>query len=86
MHWPVRKLAASEASSTAAPTSSSGLPKRPMGVRISNSWPRGVPFTRSPFSSVGKTPGAMAFTEIPSRAHSQARLRVNESSADFAAQ
>src|SRR5262249_9481549 len=43
MHCPVMKLAASEARRMAAPTNSSALPKRSMGVRMRNSWPRGVP-------------------------------------------
>ena len=43
MHWPVMKLAASDASSTAAPISSSGCPKRPIGVRSFSSRPRSVP-------------------------------------------
>src|SRR6185312_882012 len=35
---------------------------------------------------VGNTPGTIAFTEIPSRAHSHPRLRVSDSSAVLLAQ
>ena len=55
-----------------------------MGVRISNLLAACGAGDEPLFISVGKTPGAIAFTEIPSRAHSQARLRVRESSAVLA--
>ena len=41
-----------------------------MGVRSRSSWPRGVPVTMPLVISVGKIPGAMALTEMPSCAHS----------------
>src|ERR1700722_15529797 len=48
----------------APPVSSSIAPKRFMGVRIFNSRPRAVCRISSPFSAVGKTPGAIALTQI----------------------
>ena len=53
---PGHEAAASEARKTAAPTSSSSLPKRFIGVRIRNSWPRGQSSSAA-FRSVLKTPG-----------------------------
>src|SRR6185503_12958561 len=73
---PVTKLAPSEARKTAAPCSSSTRPKRRMGVRSRNSWPRGVPSSRAALRSVRKTPGTIAFTQTPWAAHSTASDRV----------
>src|SRR5688500_10972883 len=77
------KPAASDASSTAAPPTSDAVPKRCMGVRISSSRPRGVPSSSAWLNSVRKTPGAIALTLMPRRAHSTARLRVRPSTAAF---
>src|SRR6266496_1123964 len=78
---PVTKLAASEARNTAAPTNSSRLPKRRMGVRTRNSLPRGVPSKSARFRSVGNTPGAIAFTHTLCGAHSTASVFVSETTA-----
>src|SRR5262245_46916225 len=77
---PVTNVAASDARYTAAPTSSSRRPKRPIGVRVRNSWPRG-PFRISRLRSVSKTPGAIAFTVTPWRAHSTESARVRPATA-----
>src|ERR1700721_3234 len=69
---PVVYDAASEARYTAAPTSSSVFPKRPIGERILNSRPRSVLSSSFAFKSVRKTPGAMALTSTPWRDHSTA--------------
>ena len=83
---PLIKLAASLAKRTQAPTNSSGLPKRFIGVRIRNSRPRSVPLSNAEFSSVGKTPGAMQFTLMLSTAHSTASDLVKLRTAAFDAQ
>ena len=62
------------------------IPKRFIGVRMRISFPRSVPITRLRFNSVGNMPGAMALTTMPCSAHSQARLRVRDKIAVFAAQ
>src|SRR5262249_24853290 len=67
---PLTKLAASEERKIAAPTSSSTRPKRPAGVRSSSSRPRSVPSMSRALSAVRNTPGAIAFTHTPWRAHS----------------
>src|SRR5689334_22861408 len=78
--WPVKKLAESEARKTAAPTSSSNRPKRFIGVRRRNSCPLG-PSNNFAFKSVRNTPGAMAFTQTPWRAHSTAKDFVRDATA-----
>ena len=83
---PVTKRAASEARKTAAPASSSTLPKRPMGVRARNSFPRSELSSRFMLSSVRKTPGAMALTQTPCLAHSMASDCVSERTADLLAE
>lgn len=57
MHWPVIKLAASEARKMAVPTSSAIFPKRFMGVRVKSSLPRSVPSKSWEFSSVQEDTG-----------------------------
>jgi len=83
---PVTKLALSEARNTAAPTSSSSFPKRFIGVRKRNSCPRAVPSSSAALRSVRKTPGAMAFTQTPWRAHSIARDLVSDATAALLAE
>src|SRR5436190_7338008 len=83
---PVIKLAASDARKTAAPANSSTLPKRPIGVRIRNSWPRGVSSSSFSFNAVRKTPGAIAFTLTPCFAHSIARDFVSDPTAALLAE
>ena len=80
------KLAASEARNTAAPASSSTLPKRPIGVRVSSSRPRIVPSSNPSLSGVRNTPGAIALTTTPERAHSIASDLVNEATAALLAE
>jgi len=70
----------------AAPPSSSTFPNRRIGVRSRNSLPRSVPFSKAAFRSVGKTPGAMAFTQTPDVAHSRASDLVSEATAALLAQ
>src|SRR5258708_12244780 len=82
---PVTKDAASEHRYTAAPTSSSVFPNRPMGVRANNSLPRGVLSSRSALSAVWNTPGAIAFTVTPRLDHSTASERVSETTPDLLA-
>src|ERR1700748_61093 len=84
--WPVVKLASSDARYTTAPPSSSSLPKRFIGVRSRNSRPRSVPSSRAEFNSVRKTPGAIALTQTPKRAHSTASDLVSEATADLLAE
>src|SRR5688572_2684370 len=80
---PVMKLAASEARKTAAPATSSGVPKRRIGVRVRISCPRSVPVSTELLICVGITPGAMALTLMPSRAHSMASVCVRDSTPIF---
>src|SRR5262249_47716621 len=75
---PVTKLAESDARNIAAPDSSSGLPKRFIGVRSKNSAPRGVPSRSFSFNAVRKTPGTIAFTHTPYGAHSIASDFVSD--------
>ena len=84
--WPVTKLAASDARNTAAPASSSTRPNRPIGVRISSSWPRGVVSSSFWFSAVRNTPGAIALTITPWRDHSTASDLVSDATADLLAE
>jgi hypothetical protein len=58
---PVTKSDARDAKKTAVPAHSSGLPKRPAGVRVMISWYRGDVFTGA-VMSVSIHPGAIAFT------------------------
>src|SRR5882724_325423 len=83
---PVTKLAASEARNTHAPVSSSTLPNRCIGVRRRSSCARGVPFSNAEFSSVRNTPGAIALTQTPYRAHSIAKDLVKETTAALLAE
>src|SRR5690606_32688072 len=69
---PTTKLAASEAKNTHAPHSSAAFPNRAKGVRANSSLPRAVSSKRERLRSVGKTPGALAFTHTPSLPHSMA--------------
>src|ERR1051325_7572630 len=92
MTAPVTNAAASLHSHCTAPTTSSGLPKRPMGVwemmaRARSVWlPSGLRSTAR-FCAVTKKPGATAFTRSPSperRASSTASQRVTLSIPAFA--
>ena len=76
--WPVTKLAASDARNTAAPTSSSGRPKRFIGVRVISSLPRSVPVSSDALSSVGKTPGIARYGDLVHRPLDAQRLRERQ--------
>jgi hypothetical protein len=81
----LHQLAASEDRKTAAPANSSIFPKRFIGVRNRNSWPRGVPASNCSFREVRNTPSMMALTQIPCAAHSTARDCVKDRTADLLA-
>src|SRR6266851_2569755 len=85
-NWPVTKLAASEARNTAAPTNSSSLPKRFIGVRKRYSLPRSVPSRSAELRSVRNTPGAIALTQTPWLAHSIASDLVKDATAALLAE
>src|SRR6266850_6802692 len=71
--------AASEARKTAAPTSSSGRPKRPSGMRRASSAMHGSA-KNGALLSVWKNPGAIALAVMPVPPSSTARARISASS------
>src|SRR6266851_2507305 len=71
MIWPVREEADSEARNAIAAATSSGRPGRPTGVFLP------AMISCPVEDAVSIHPGAIAFTVIPLRASSRARLRVS---------
>ncbi len=83
---PVMKGAASETRKAARLVSSSCSPKRRSGMRaFASASTSGVGISADQAPSVGKGPGAMAFTRIPYVAHSTASERVIASTPAFPA-
>src|SRR6266404_1312578 len=80
------KLAASEARNAAAPTNSSSLPKRFIGVRKRYSLPRSVPSRSAELRAVRNTPGAIALTQTPWLTHSMASDLVKDATAALLAE
>ena len=75
--WPVMKLPAREASSTATPATSSGSPRRRSGLMRANAAARFSSAHSAREKRVRMIPGAMQLTRMLCGPHSTARLRAS---------
>src|SRR3954447_9453792 len=85
MTWPLTNDAASEARNTQAPTSSSGAPQRPAGVRRSSHSLNAGSDDSASLSGVRMYPGPIALQLSPCRAQSVAMPLVRFTTAPLVA-